>query len=61
MHSSKCRNFTETGLLPIKSMNYHSVISLIALFDIHSLSCKYGINGLLYVKLNNMQDLNTLP
>ena len=61
MHTSKCRNLIEAVALRIESVDYRFLISLVALVDIHPLSCKYGINGLLSVILNDKQDLNTLP
>ena len=40
--------------LPLRDIVSHMV-------DIHSMSCKYGVNGLLRIILNGMLDLNILP
>ena len=58
MHTSKCRNFIDAESLLIESVDYRFVILLVAVVDIHPLSCEYEINVLLRVKLNGMQDLN---
>ena len=38
----------------IESVDYRSVISQVALVDIHPLSCEYKINGLLRVLLQDI-------
>ena len=43
------------------SVDYCSALLPVVLVHIHPLSCKYGMNGLLRVLLNSMQDLNALP
>ena len=58
MHTRKNRNFIEPGLLPIKSVDYRSIISPIALNDSHLLPHEYGMNVLLKIILNEMQDHN---
>ena len=60
MHTSKGRNPIEVESLPIEIMEYRSVILLVALFDIHSLSCECRINVFMRVTLNCMQDLIAL-
>ena len=61
MHTTKFRNLILAGSLSFESVDYRFTIPSIALFDIHSLSCEYGISELLKVILNSMQDFNALP
>ena len=61
MNTSKNRNSIEAGLLLLENVDYHSMISPVAVVDIHLLSCEYGINELLRVILNGMQDLKAFP
>ncbi|GFX61570.1 hypothetical protein TNCV_2745451 [Trichonephila clavipes] len=61
MHTSKYRNSTEVGLLPIESVDYCSVISPFALVESQPLSCEYGINGLLRVVQNKKNGCTCAP
>ena len=58
MRTSRCRNLIETGSLSNENVDYHSVISFVALLDIHPLSCENGMEGLLRIILISMQDHN---
>lgn len=53
--------FDRSRILPIESVSYRFLNSLIALVEIQPLPIEYGINGLLRTILNGMQDLNALP
>lgn len=53
MLTSKCRNSIKAGSLPMKSVNYHSLISPITRVEIQPLSYKYGINRLPWVIRNS--------
>ena len=60
MHTNKCRKLIKAGSLPIVTVDYSSPISSITPSEIQPLSWEYGINGLLKIILNGMQDLNIL-
>ncbi|GFS61099.1 hypothetical protein TNCV_4956081 [Trichonephila clavipes] len=57
---SKYRNLIDLRSLPIKNVDYHSVIPSNALVEILLLSNEYGINGLLRFMLDGMQDHHAL-
>ena len=58
MHTIKCRNSIWKRLLLMKSADIHSMVLFISLVDTYPLLCEYGINTLLRVTLNGVQDLN---
>ena len=58
MHTRKCRSSVDIETLPSENEDYPSVISPVALVDIHPLICKCESNGFFIVILNGMQDPN---
>ena len=56
MHTSKCQNSIKAGSLPVKNVDYRSVMPLVALVDSQPLSCDYGINEFLRGVQNGMQN-----
>ena len=58
MCTNKRPNSIDAGSLRIERVDYRFMILPVSLFDIHPLSCEYGINRLLRIILNGMQELN---
>ena len=58
MYTKKCQNWIGAGPLSINSVDCRSFMSYVVLINIHPLPFEYGINALLRVILNGMQDLS---
>ena len=64
MHTSKCQNLIEARSLPVESVDSCSMKFHVALVNMHllwSTLSEYGINDLLRVMLNGMQDFQHPP
>ena len=64
MHTSKCQNLIEARSLPVERVDSCSMKFHVALVNMHllwSTLSEYGINDLLRVMLNGMQDFQHPP